>query len=896
METWHDKSAATALEMLGVDPAEGLSADEVARRHAEHGANAYTAKKADSLATMVVHQFRDVANIILLIAFGLSLALAVREGHGYIEPIVIGAIIVMNVALAVSQERGAEKALAALQSLNSPSCVVMRDGSRVDAATTDVVPGDILLLKTGDLVAADARLFESTDLAIDESSLTGESEPSEKSADARVEKGAVVGDQANMAFSGCLVTAGNAQAVVVATGMATQMGKIAGYLNDVQKLQTPLQKRLNRVSQVMSVVAIVGAAVFLGIGVHQGDDFWVMALSAVSLAVASVPETLQLIATLSLTNGVRQMVARHALVRKLPAVETLGNTSVICSDKTGTLTQNRMAIQRLWVPGSDPVSVDDQLTRDQWGFVKYLVLASNASVEVDDDGKARIVGDATETAIMALMLGLDGDPVRLADTNPRVGEVAFSSARKMMTTVHLQPDGHYLVLTKGAFDRLPFKRADAATTQLRQQIHDEFGHDALRVIALGSKTVTKLPDDLAEVERNLDFVGIIGLIDPPRVEAKQSIDIARRAGVRTVMITGDHAATAGAIARQLGLMADDGVVVTGQQLAAMSDQDLVANVSDYSVYARVSPEDKIRIVEAWQERGEVVSMTGDGVNDAPALKAADVGVAMGIAGTEVAKSAADIVLTDDNFSTIVAAIREGRTVFSNIRKTIDFLLAANLSEIVIMLAATIMGWGKPLTPIMLLLINVVGDGIPGLRLAREPSDEHIMARKPIGRTETFFGDGVLHSLIQDTITFSVAGLAAFYIGILAPFGGPEEAAWPVLTAQTMAFLVVGFTSILRIFTVRSRRSVFRHPVSTNWPLFWAAWAMVALFALMPLVPPFGAVFGVVPIGWRYWLVVIGLSIFPTAVAEVAKALNAWRERHDHAQRLVHHEPSDLAYV
>ncbi|MCL2489119.1 MAG: cation-translocating P-type ATPase [Propionibacteriaceae bacterium] len=896
MDTWHDKSAVTALEMLSVDSSAGLGEDEVVRRRGEYGANRYTVKKADSLALMVVHQFRDVANVILLIAFGLSLALAIREGHGYIEPIVIGVIVVMNVALAVSQERGAEKALAALQSLNSPTCVVLRDGSRLEVATADVVPGDILLLKTGDLVAADARLVESTDLAVDESSLTGESEASEKDASATLDKAAGIGDQTNMVFSGCLVTAGNAQAVVVATGMNTQMGKIAGYLNDVQKLQTPLQKRLNRVSQTMSVVAIVSAAVFLVIGLRQGDDFWVMALAAVSLAVASVPETLQLIATLSLTNGVRQMVARHALVRKLPAVETLGNCSVICSDKTGTLTQNRMAIQRLWVPGGEPAFVDDQLTRDQWGLVKYLVLASNASVETADDGKARIVGDATETAIMRLLLGLDGDPVRLAASNPRVGEVAFSSARKMMTTVHSRPDGGYLVLTKGAFDRLPFKRADAATTRLRQQIHDDFGHDALRVIALGSKVVAKLPDDLTKLERDLEFVGIIGLIDPPRPEAKESIAIARRAGVRTVMITGDHAATAGAIARQLGLMGEDGVVVTGQDLAAMSDHDLIATVMDNAVYARVSPEDKIRIVEAWQEHGEVVSMTGDGVNDAPALKAADVGVAMGIAGTEVAKSAADIVLTDDNFSTIVAAIREGRTVFSNIRKTIDFLLAANLSEIVIMLAATIMGWGKPLTPIMLLLINVVGDGVPGLRLAREPSDEQIMARRPIGRAETFFGDGVLRSLIQDTIAFSVVGLAAYYIGAFAPFGGAEESAWPVLTGQTMAFLVVGFTSILRIFTVRSRRSVFRHPVSTNWPLFWAAWAMVALFAVMALVPPFGAIFGVVAISWQYWLVVIGLSLIPTVVAEIAKAINAWQERHDHARRLVHHETSDLIYI
>ncbi|MCL2782948.1 MAG: cation-translocating P-type ATPase, partial [Propionibacteriaceae bacterium] len=659
------------------------------------------------------------------------------------------------------------------------------------------------------------------------------------------------------------------------------------YLNSAQKLATPLQRRLNRVGQMVSLVAVVSAVAFFAIGVQQGQDFWTMMLAAVSLAVAAVPETLQLIVTLSLTHGVRQMVKRHALIRKLPAVETLGNTSIICSDKTGTLTQNRMTIQRLWVPEGGPVNADADLSEAQHRLVRYLALASNATIEKTSHGGERIIGDATESAILRLATA-QGD--RPDEQWPRVGEVAFSSARKMMTTVHEMPGGGYLVLTKGAFDRLPYRWDSEKVLVERRQMHDDFAHDALRVIALASRRVSTLPQDgnMTTLEHDLEFVGIIGLIDPPRPEAAEAIATARRAGVRTVMITGDHAATAGAIAKQLGLMSENGVVVTGKQLAAMDDKTLINNVRDYCVYARVSPEDKIRIVEAWQENGEVVSMTGDGVNDAPALKSADVGVAMGMAGTEVAKSAADIVLTNDNFATIVAAIREGRTVFGNIRKTIDFLLVCNLSEIVIMLGAQLMGWGIPLTPVMLLLINVLGDGIPGLHLAKEHGDEHMMTRKPIGRDESFFGDGLLKNITHQTIAFAVVGLAAYYIGAFVTLGGVTPTA---LAGQTMVFLVVGLTSIIRIFTVRTRKSIFKRTVSDNLPLTWSAVIMIVVFALMVLVGPVGAIFGLVPIGALNWLIVIGLTLVPTIVAELFKLWDHHCEQHDFGRRLVHHEPS-----
>ena len=881
--------AEKTLSEHAVDPERGLASQEAARRLVADGRNEYQQAKPESVASMVLRQFRDVANLILVVAFALSLALAIREGHGYLEPAVILVVIVVNVVLAVTQERGAERALEALSDLNSPTCLVLRDGARVEVDTAEVVRGDNLLLKAGDLVAADARLVDAVGLALDESSLTGESEPAEKDAAAQVEDDAPLGDRANMVFSGCLVTAGNARAVVCATGMATEMGRIAGYLNDAQRLQTPLQRRLGRVSRSISAVAAAAACALLVTGLQQGEEFWSMVLAAVSLAVAAVPETLQLIVTLTLTRGIRNMVEKNALIRRLPAVETLGSVSVICSDKTGTLTQNRMSVRRLWSPGAGTVRVgDDGLAEGPaLDLLRRLALASNATVERDEDGAERIVGDASESAIARLLLACGETRAQLEERLPRVGEVPFSSERKMMTSVHRMADGRYLVLSKGALDRLPLAEVSEAEHRARGEAHDAFARDALRVMALGSRVVDELPasGDLTELERDLAFDGLVGLIDPPRPEAADAIARARRAGIRTVMITGDHAATAAAIGRQIGLLRSDAGVVTGRQLAQMSDEELVENVRGYSVYARVSPEDKIRIVEAWQELGEVVAMTGDGVNDAPALRAADVGVAMGRSGTEVAKAAADMVLTDDNFATIVAAVREGRNVFSNIKRTVYFLLACNLSEIVIMLGAQLAGWGTPLTPVMLLLINVLGDGLPGLNLARDLSDERIMARGPIGRTESFF-TGISRAIGQQTIAFAVVGLLAFWLGTFAWLPGGEG---PSLAAgQTMCFLVVAFTSVLHVFTVRTRGSVFRRTVRDNMPLVWSSAAIVVAFSALVLVESVGALFGLAPIGPVSWAITLALSVVPTLVAEAFKLWDNHRETLLYRLRLVHH--------
>lgn len=892
-QAWYEKTSDEVLQEVQADTSHGLTPLEVTKRLETYGPNAFQTTKSTSPLVMALSQLKDAANIILLIAGALSLGLAIKEGHGFVEPFVIFAIIIMNAILAVTQERGAEKALDALQNLNGPSCLVLRSDVRESMSTDQVVPGDIVYLRTGDLVPADARLIESVSLQVDESSLTGESEPVEKDADAVVDENAALGDRINMVFSGCLVTAGNAAAVVVATGMNTEMGKIAGYLNNTQKMQTPLQQRLDHVSRSVSVIAIVAAAVLLCVGLRQGEDPWKMALAAVSLAVAAVPETLQLIVTLTLTHGIKKMVERHALIRKLSAVETLGNVSIICSDKTGTLTQNRMSIERMWMPGHDVIEVGDEaLSGPAADLLRKFALASNATIEQGDDGEQRIVGDATETAIMRLLTRDGQSPEELTDQWPRVGEVPFSSSRKMMTSIHECPDGGYLVLTKGAIDRVPFAQANEDELTARRATHDAFAAQALRVIALGSKKLESLPanGDYEQLEHDLDFVGLIGLIDPPRPTAAAAVAAARKAGISTIMITGDHAATASAIARKIGIMGENGVAVTGQQLSRMSDDELVDNVRAYSVYARVSPEDKIRIVEAWQENGEVVAMTGDGVNDAPALKAADVGIAMGQAGTEVARSAADMVLTDDNFATIISAVREGRNVFSNIRKIIYFMLACNLSEVAIMIVAQLMGWGIPLTPVMLLLINVLGDGMPGLRLAQETSDDRIMGRKPIGRDESFISSALTRVITIQVIAFSVVGLVAYYCGAFVHAGmgmAPSQE-----LGQTMAFLVVAFTSILHVFTVRSRVSIFRRTIRDNLPLLGIALGMIVLFALLVVVRPVGALFGLAPLGLSDWAIVIGLTLVPTIVAELVKL---WDNRHTtmtFRHRLVRHNVID----
>ena len=891
MENWYEASVVKTLEHFKTNKDTGLSGQEVAERQSRYGKNEFAKQEKSSLLKDVLHQLKDISTIILLLAALLSLCMALREGHGFIEPVVIVSIVILNLILAITQERSAEKALEALTSLNSPNCMVLRDGVQNELDTSELVPGDIILLQLGSIVPADARLFASTNLQVDESALTGESEPSEKDWDILLQGSVPLGDQLNMVFSGCHITSGHGAAIVTGTGMKSEMGKIAGYLNNSQKIKTPLQRRLESVAKTISMMAIIAAVLLLSIGLLQGESFWSMVMLAATLAVAAVPETLNLIVTLSLSQGVKNMVNKNALIRKLSAVETLGNTSVICSDKTGTLTQNRMTIEKLWIPGNEPFEAKDEFVQEQMELLIRFALASNASVRTEEDSTLTIMGNPTEKAIMRLLheKGLTKD--RISEQYRMVGEIPFSSERKMMTIVLKDSTGGYLILTKGALDRLPFHSFDEKTEKAVERVHKLFADEALRVLSLGIKHVDEIPsmDRPEEIEKDLELCGLIGLIDPPRPEAAQAVKRAKMAGIRTIMITGDHVATASAIARSIGILGENEKVLTGQQLNNLSDEELCSDIHHYSVYARVSPEDKIRIVEAWQENGEVVSMTGDGVNDTPALKAADVGISMGQSGTEVAKSASVMVLSDDNFASIIDAVSEGRNVYSNIRKTIYFLLVCNISEIVIMLVAQLKGWGIPVTPIMLLLVNVLGDGIPGLCLSRESSDPRLMDREPIRRNESFLSGGLLFVIIQQTIACSAVVLIGYYIGTFRALPGMPGPSPKV--GQTVAFLILGWTSILHLFTVRSRKSIFKRTIKDNPPVIYSTLAMIGVFSFLAAFPSIGRIFDLTAIGIYHWLLAAVLSLLPTVVAEIGKFIDDQtniREIREYRKRLIRH--------
>ncbi|MCL2476676.1 cation-translocating P-type ATPase [Candidatus Bathycorpusculum sp.] len=855
----------SVLEKLDVSPDQGLSDEQVKKRQDIDGKNLLQPPKKSGLLQKILNQLKDVAIIVLLIAVVLSFAMAIFEDSGFVEPIVILSVVILNLILAITHEGKAEKALEALEKLSAPYCVVIRQGVRKSIDATELVPGDIVILETGNVVPADARLIESTALFSDESALTGESEPAEKDAKDIAQSNAALGDQHNMVFTGCVITAGRGTAVITTTGMKTQMGKIAGFLSGSKRMKTPLQIRLDQLNKTICWIAIISAFFLMAIGLLSGTDLPTMLLVAISLAVAAVPEMLALIVTLTLTNGVQKMVKKHALIRKLPAVETLGNTSVICSDKTGTLTQNRMAVKQLWVCGGEPFTDNATFSEEQIQFLQYLAMANNAAYETDENGIKEYMGNATDVGILRLLdeKGYSIDE----ETYHRDEEIPFSSDRKRMTVIFKIKTGGYLVLTKGALDYLPLSTESADDLKAARAVHDKFAEAALRVIGIASKTIDTLPDNghIEEVESDSRLLGLIGLIDPPRPEVAVAIAKAKAAGIRTVMITGDHATTAGAIATNLGILQEGTQIMTGAQLAKMSDTELNDTVRNYSVYARVTPEHKIRIVKAWQANGEVVAMTGDGVNDAPALKAADIGIAMGKTGTEVAKSASDMILVDDNFATIVEAVGEGRNVYANIKKIINFLLVCNMSEIIIMIFAQIAGWGILLTPVMLLLINLVGDGIPGINLSREEFDPKLMDKKPIKRNESFFSDELLYLILRQTIACSIAVLIGYYIGafVVLPGGATPSHA----LGQTMAFLITGLTSIVHVFHVRSSKSAFKTPIKNNKPLLGSAAAMIVVFTIFVILP-IREIFGLSAISGAHWLIVFAATLLPSAVREI----------------------------
>ncbi|MFC0234199.1 calcium-translocating P-type ATPase, PMCA-type [Vagococcus entomophilus] len=869
MKIYQEKVGAV-IARLKINIESGLNLEEVQKKQKQEGMNRFDEAKKESIFKKFIHHLTDVTTIILMVAAIISFYMAITTDHGdYVEGMMIIAIVIINAVLALVQENNAEKSLAALQSMNQQTTKVLREGQEQMIPSEELVVGDVILLEAGGVIPADARVLESIQLRVEESALTGESEAVEKHAEFTTDEELSLGDQQNMVFSGCLVANGRGRAIVTAIGMKTEMGKIAKLLNQEGSKKTPLQNRLDSLGKRVSLLALIAAAIVFIIGVYQNEPLLEMFMTAVSLAVAAVPETLMVIVTLTLSFGVQKMVKKHAIIRKLPAVETLGTANVICSDKTGTLTQNKMQVRRVWFRGDTVVDVEEAMTDEAMEVLKMAALCSNAKVEQVEEDSQQVVGNPTEVAIVSAVENNYHTKKEIEEKYPRVAELPFDSSRKVMTTVH-KMGKKYISITKGAFDvMLPkFRFGDLEQATV---VNDRFGKKALRVIAVGFRIFEEKPSAFTSeyLENEMNLMGLIGMIDPPRPESKGAIARAKRAGIKTVMITGDHVVTASAIAKELGILTHAKEAMSGAELHQITDEELTKRVKEYSVYARVTPEDKIRIVKAWQKTGAVVAMTGDGVNDAPALKASDVGCAMGIAGTDVAKSAADIVLTDDNFATIVDAVAEGRTVYKNIRKAVNFLLSCNISEIFVVLIAMLLGWGAPVIALQLLFVNVVADGLPGFALSREKAEEGAMKEKPIAKNQSIFGDGLWKWILFNSILFTIVTLTGYYLGsfvdgVSTTVGASHE------VGQTMAFLILGYSSIVHIFNCRSSQSIFKVSLSSNKQLVEMAVLAIFIMTMVALLPPLQTIFSVVPLSMNHWRIIISFSLLPVLATELVK--------------------------
>ena len=862
MEEFHGKSAEQTLEELKTDR-EGLSEREAQSRLTRYGENKLAEKKKKSMFLRFLEQFKDVMIIILIAAAIISFAVACVDGDPmeFIEPALILLIVILNAVMGLVQENKAEKALDALKNMSAPHARVIRGGKERIVSAREVVLGDIIRLEAGDFVPADARLLESANLKSDESALTGESVPAEKDAEAVVSPSAPLGDRDNMLFSGCAVTSGTATAAVTGTGMNTQMGRIAGLLAGEKESKTPLQKKLAKLGKYLGIVALAACAVVFIVGLAAGIDVMEMFMTAVSLAVSAIPEGLPAIVTVVLSLGVTRMVRKNAIIRRLPAVETLGSASVICSDKTGTLTQNRMTIVRTYVDGEGGADFNPAESSDKVKKMLALgTLCCNGTVNFEG-GREVHIGDPTETAIVmaAHRLGMEKDV--LSDKYPRREELPFDSDRKLMTTVN-EAGGKYVVIVKGAFDVLA-SRCISGDMELARKANDDMSAQALRVLAFAYKRIDALPEepDGKELEDGLTFLGLAGMIDPPREEVKDAVRVCREAGIKPVMITGDHVVTASAIARQLGIMRDGDRAVTGAELDAMSEEELDSSVESISVYARVSPENKIRIVKAWQKKGKVVSMTGDGVNDAPALKAADIGCAMGITGTDVAKGAADMTLTDDNFATIVDAVKEGRSIYDNIKKVVGFLLGTNISEIIVVFLAMIIWRRAPFISIQLLWINLITDSLPAIALGMEKPEKDIMQKPPRSKSEGLFAHGYWLRIIFQGCMFAALTLGAYFIGEHA--GGTQ-------CGSTLAFITLALSQTIHAYNMRSEKSLFSSNPFSNGKLNLVTLISFALIAFVVFTPGVVTAFGMTYMpAWCYG-VAVGFGFAPIVFVEIYK--------------------------
>jgi Ca2+-transporting ATPase len=885
-EAWHALEPAAVFDRLGAS-ADGLSGVEAARRLQVHGPNELAAAAHASPWTTLAGQFKNVLIVILIGATALSAAL----GHE-LEAIVIAVIVTLAVLLGFVQEYRAERALEALREMAAPLGHVLRDGAETSIPAREVVPGDVVALRAGDRIPADARIMEAANLAVDEAALTGESGAVAKSVEALATGDLPIGDRKNMAYAGTLVARGRGRAVVIATGMATEFGRISGLVQSVEPGRTPLQENLDRLGKTLGKAAIAVVLVIVAIGLARGQPALDMLIFGIALAVAVVPEALPAVVTISLAIGVRRMVRRRALVRRLPVVETLGSTSVICSDKTGTLTRNEMTVRRIataegvldvegvgYTPDGGFTRVGTTTTVDGAALELLRAAIFGSDAHLRREGDAWLVeGDPTEGALVVAAAKAGLDQAALEREHPRRGEVPFTAERRRMTTVHERPDGRRMAFSKGAVEVvlgdctswLANGRDEPLDDSARHRVLDlerDMAKSGLRVMALAHKPMSADDDD---VERGMTLLGLVGMMDPPRPEAAASVRTCVDAGITPVMITGDHPLTATAVADEIGLL-DGRRVVSGTELARMSDEDLTREVVEIGVYARVSPADKLRVIAAWQAHGDVVGMTGDGVNDAPALKKADVGVAMGIAGTDVSKEAAAVTLLDDNFATIVAAVEEGRIVFSNIRKYLTFLLSSNVGEILLMATAAIAGMPLPLTAVQILYVNLATDGLPALALAVDPPEADLMRRHPRDPRSGVFTRRVVVLLLAGGVWSAVVNLALF--------GGLLAAGRPLSEAMAMTFVSLVVIQLLKAYNYRSDRlSVFDRPFANRWLNAAVLWELGLLLALI-YVPALHAPFGTFSFSGLDWLLAASAAATVVPVLEAVK----WWERRAYAR-------------
>lgn len=849
-------------EELSSDFTAGLSGAEAEKRFSEFGENKLKAKREKTLAERFFTQFKDAMIIILLVAAAVSFLVAIFERNtaAFTEPLLILLIVILNAVMGVIQESKAEAALEALKNMSAPHARVIRNGKEevIDAAR--LVVGDIIKLEAGDFVPADARLIEASSLKAEESALTGESVPVEKSAEKELEEGAALGDRINMLFSGTSITYGTAKAIVTATGMSTEMGKIAGLLSGEEETQTPLQQKLSKLGKYLGFAALFACVIIFIIGILNKIPVIEMFMTAVSLAVSAIPEGLAAIVTVVLSIGVSRMVKRNAIIKRLPAVETLGSASVICSDKTGTLTQNRMTLKRVYVDGTaEDIEISDNMEDYYKELLKTAMLCCNGSVNVKD-GKEEHIGDPTETAIIAAAQKLGFLKDEVEKEHPRIFELPFDSDRKLMSVI-VEMSGKKVVIVKGAIDVIA-ERCIEGDTKKAVEIAERMSKNALRVLGVAYRELSELPKEITSenLENELTFLGLVGMIDPPREEAKDAVEVCKNAGITPVMITGDHVVTASAIAKELGILTDGKEAITGRELDAMSDEELAKRVENIAVYARVSPENKIRIVKAWQKKGNIVAMTGDGVNDAPALNAADIGCAMGITGTEVAKGAAAMILTDDNFATIVEAVREGRGIYSNIKKVVGFLLGTNIGELLTVFAAMLMWHETPLLSTQLLWINLVTDSLPAIALGMEDVEEGVMNEPPRPANEGIFANGYGKKIALMGPVFAILTLIGYYIG---------RSYFDISGGQTLAFLVLALSQIIHSFNMRSEKSIFKINLFGNKNLNWASIAALAMIVLV-LFTPIKSFFRFVPLSAPLYIVGVILAFVPVLVMEIYK--------------------------